>query len=80
VGGIKSQAGVTDDASRFSALVRIWNVTEQPAISLPLSQTDDGVPVGVQLVGAHGQDHLLLSVAAQLEAAVGWKPAGMPTV
>ena len=80
VGGIKSQAGVTDDASRFRALVRIWNVTGQPAISLPLSQTDDGVPVGVQLVGAHGQDHLLLSVAAQLEAAVGWKPAGMPTV
>ena len=39
VGGIKSQAGVTDDASRFSALVRIWNVTGQPAISLPLSQT-----------------------------------------
>ena len=80
VGGIKSQAGVTDDASRFSALVRIWNVTGQPAISLPLSQTGDGVPVGVQLVGAHGQDHLLLSVAAQLEAAVGWKPAGLPTV
>ena len=80
VGGIKSQAGVTDDASRFSALVRIWNVTGQPAISLPLSQTGDGVPVGVQLVGAHGQDHLLLSVAAQLEATAGWKPAGPPAV
>ena len=80
IGGIRSQAGVTDDASRFSAFVRIWNVTGQPAISLPLSQTDDGVPVGVQLVGAHGQDHLLLSVAAQLEAAVGWKPAGRPKV
>jgi len=80
VGGIKSRAGVTDDATRFSALVRIWNVTGQPAISLPLSQTGDGVPVGVQLVGAHGQDHLLLSVAAQLEAAVGWKPAGLPAV
>jgi amidase len=80
IGGIRSQAGVTDDASRFSALVRIWNVTGQPAISLPLSQTGGGVPVGVQLVGAHGQDHLLLSVAAQLEASVGWKPAGRPTV
>ena len=44
---IQSQAGVTDDAGRFSALVRIWNVTGQPAISLPLAQTDAGVPVGV---------------------------------
>jgi amidase len=74
IGGIKSQAGVTDDASRFSALVRIWNVTGQPAISLPLAETADGVPVGVQLVGPPGRDDLLISVAAQLEAAVGWKP------
>ena len=49
--GSASQAGVTDDAVRFSALVRIWNVTGQPAISLPLHATADGVPVGVQLVG-----------------------------
>jgi amidase len=74
IGGIKSQAGVTDDASRFSALVRIWNVTGQPAISLPLAETADGVPVGVQMVGPPGRDDLLISVAAQLEAAVGWKP------
>ena len=80
IGGIRSQAGVTDDASRFSALVRIWNVTGQPAISLPLAQTGAGVPVGVQLVAAHGHEHLLLSVAAQLEDAVGWKPAGRPAV
>jgi amidase len=78
VGAIQSQAGVTDDAGRFSALVRIWNVTGQPAISLPLAETADGVPVGVQLVAAHGRDDLLLSVAAQLEASAGWKPAGTP--
>ena len=78
VGGIQSEAGVTDDAGRFSALVRIWNVTGQPAISLPLAETADGVPVGVQLVAAHGRDDLLLSVAAQLEANAGWKPAGTP--
>src|SRR5207249_1222148 len=68
VGGIRSQAGVTDDASRFSALVRIWNVTGQPAISLPLAETADGIPVGVQLVAAPGRDDLLISVAAQLAA------------
>jgi amidase len=72
VGGIRSAAGVTDDASRFSALVRIWNVTGQPAISLPLARTDDGLPIGVQLVAAPDRDDVLISLAAQLEAAAGW--------
>ena len=69
VGSIRAQAGVTDDAVRFSALLRVWNVTGQPAISLPLHSTAEGVPVGIQLVGAPGRDDLLLSLAAQLEAA-----------
>jgi amidase len=74
VDAIRSQAGVTDDAVRFSALVRIWNVTGQPAISLPLAETEAGVPVGVQLVGAPGRDDLLLALSAQLEAHAGWAP------
>jgi amidase len=73
-GGIRSEAGVTDDAVRFSALVRLWNVTGQPAISLPLHETSEGVPVGVQLVGPPGRDDLLLALAAQLEAGAGWVP------
>jgi len=48
-------AGVTDDALRFSVFVRIWNVTGQPAISLPLHATPDGIPVGVQLVAPPGR-------------------------
>jgi amidase len=74
VGGLQSQAGVTDDAVRFSTLVRIWGVTGQPAISLPIHQTADGVPVGVQLIGPPGRDDLLLALAAQLEESVGWRP------
>ena len=74
IDALRSQAGVTDDAVRFSALVRLWNVTGQPAISLPLHQTDDGVPVGVQLVGPPGREDLLLALAAQLEASAGWTP------
>src|SRR2546421_851964 len=66
VGGLQSQAGVTDDGVRFSTLVRIWGVTGQPAISLPIHQTADGVPVGVQLIGPPGRDDLLLALAAQL--------------
>jgi amidase len=72
IGGLQAKGGVTDDATRFSAFVRLWNVTGQPAISLPLHRSADGVPVGVQLVGPPGRDDLLLAVAAQLEAAVGW--------
>jgi amidase len=72
VGGIRSAAGVTDDASRFSALVRIWNVTGQPAISLPQARTTDGLPIGVQLVAAPDRDDVLISLAAQLEAAAAW--------
>jgi amidase len=74
VGGLQSQAGVTDDAVRFSTLVRIWGVTGQPALSLPIHQTADGVPVGVQLIGPPGRDDLLLALAAQLEESVGWCP------
>jgi amidase len=69
IGGLQSQTGVTDEATRFSALVRIWNVTGQPAISVPFHETDDGVPVGVQLVGPPGRDDLVIGLAAQLEAA-----------
>ncbi len=69
--GAPAQAGVTDDAVRFSAFVRVWNVTGQPALSLPLGESAGGLPVGVQIVGPPGRDDLVLAVAAQLEAAAG---------
>ncbi len=49
-----------------------FNVTGQPAISLPLFWNEAGLPIGVQLVAAYGREDLLVRVAAQLEAAQPW--------
>ena len=54
------------------AFTALFNVTGQPAISLPLHWTDDGVPVGVQLVAPFGREDLLLRIAAQIERAAPW--------
>lgn len=48
------------------------NITGQPAASLPLHWTDDGLPVGVQLIGPPAGDALLFRLSAQLEAAKPW--------
>jgi amidase len=66
-------------AMAFSPFTATWNATGQPAISLPLFQGADGLPLGVQLVGQPLGEGTLLALAAQLEAARPWadrRPAG----
>jgi amidase len=61
-----------DRAARFTPFTAVFNVTGQPAVSLPLHWTDDGLPIGVQLVGPPLGDALLVRVASQLEEARPW--------
>jgi amidase len=69
-------AGGTEQEGRrinsFIPYTAQFNVTGQPAISLPLHWTDEGLPVGVQLVAAYGREDVLVRVAAALEEAAPW--------
>jgi amidase len=49
-----------------------WNLTGQPSISVPAGRSDDGLPIGMQLVGRHGEEATLLALAAQLEGELRW--------
>jgi fatty acid amide hydrolase 2 len=56
----------------YTALI---NVLELPSTQVPLGLAGDGLPLGVQVIGIHGNDHLTIAVAQELEQAFGgWVP------
>ncbi len=61
-----------DKASRFTPWTPAWNMTGQPAVTLPAGFGVDGLPVSVQLVGRPGAEDLLYSLAGQIEEARPW--------
>jgi amidase len=56
----------------FTPFTAVANLTGQPAMSLPLGWSDDGLPIGVQAIGPPAGDALLLALAAQVERARPW--------
>ena len=59
----------------FTPFTSVANLTGLPAVSLPLHWNDDGLPIGVQAMGAPAAEAQLLRLATQLEAARPWHEA-----
>lgn len=75
IGSMRNDADPSADFARqseFTPFTAAFNLTGQPAISMPWHWTDSGLPVGVQLVGRIYDECTLISLAAQLESARPW--------
>ncbi len=73
--GWYTAAGPEQEDDRIASVLQYtgqFNVSGQPAISLPLGSTDSGLPIGVQLAAGYGREDVLLRVAAQCERAQPW--------
>jgi amidase len=57
----------------FTPFTALFNVSGQPAVSLPLSWNEAGLPIGVMLAGRMGEEGTLISLSAQLEEARPWR-------
>jgi amidase len=56
----------------YAAFTALYNVTGQPAVSVPLYWTADGLPIGTMLVGRPADEATLISLSAQVEEARPW--------
>lgn len=80
--GALSSGGTLASAVKARPVVAwtaLWNVTGNPAASVPAGVAADGLPVAVQLVGRHGDETTLIALAAQLEHAHPWPLLTDPT-
>ena len=58
---------------QYTPFTSFVNVSGLPAITLPVHQTADGLPMGVQLIGRPGGEHTLLAIGAQLQRRLRWQ-------
>jgi len=75
-GGLLKKAGIVDQIAQKNLartpFTQLANLTGQPALSLPMHLTKDGLPVGVQVMAARGREDLLLQLAGELEQSEYW--------
>jgi amidase len=64
--------GAFTRSGKFTPFTPPCNISGQPAISVPLYQREDGLPLAVQLIGQPAEEGALLALAAQLEEAHPW--------
>jgi amidase len=82
VNGVAPMLGSLEDGravASWMAYTAQFNVTGQPAVSLPLAEHLGGLPLGIQLVGAYAREDLLLRLSGQLEQAAPWADRVPPT-
>jgi amidase len=75
VGELRDDADPAADfeaQKRFTPFTAPYNMSGQPAISVPLHWTESGLPIGVQLIGRPYEEDVLIRIAAGLEAAAPW--------
>jgi amidase len=76
LGGLLKKTGIVDQIARTSLMrtpfTQLANLTGQPAMTAPLHQTSDGLPVGVQFMAARGREDLLFQMAGLLEQTESW--------
>jgi amidase len=68
----RSAPRAIDIAGRFTPFTPLFNLTGQPAITIPAGIGSDGLPLSVQLIGRLGAEDVLYSLAGQIEAAAPW--------
>jgi aspartyl-tRNA(Asn)/glutamyl-tRNA(Gln) amidotransferase subunit A len=68
---IKASDPVALSKGNLTRFTRMFNLTGNPAIGLPCGRTQQGLPIGLQIVGAHWQEYAILRIARAYEEARG---------